>query len=416
MPANYAVLRSRDFRLLLATQGLATTANQALAVIVGWQIYTLTKDPLMLGFIGLAEALPAISMALFSGHFVDAGRPHRIFRICLGLLVLNMLALLLLGGGLIAPPGGNLVPWLFGCVFVAGLARSFIMPAAFALLGQIVPREQMSAAAGWRSTVLQFAFVTGPAVAGLIYGGYGVTVAWCMPFILMLLAFITLSAMTLNTRRFRHPPRPEKTWESIRAGWKFLLTNQVLLGMMALDMFAVLFGSAVAMLPAFAEEILQAGSEGLGLLRAAPAVGSILTALLLALRPMPYIRPRLLLYVVAAYGLCMIGFGLSTSFWPALVFLALSGAFDSVSVVIRSTIAQWLTPDHMRGRVSSVNSMFIVSSNEIGAFESGLSAKFMGLVPSIIFGGCMTMLIVGITALYAPKLRGGVISAHDRSV
>jgi MFS family permease len=412
MSNSYAILKSRDFRLLLTTQGFVTMANQAQAVIVGWQVYSLTKSELLLGLIGLAEAIPAILAALFAGHFVDIGRPHMIFRICLGVLVLNTLALLLIGGGLITVPGGDILPYLFGCVFIAGLARSFTMPAAFALLGRIIPREQMSAAAGWRSSVLQFSFVTGPAAAGLIYGGYGASVAWMMPFILMALGFIAVSNMHPEIRHFKNPPRPEGTFESIKAGWKFIWGNQILLGVMALDMFAVLFGGAVAMLPAFADQVLHIGSEGLGLLRAAPAIGSIIMALVLALRPMPHIRPRLLLYVVAAYGLCMIGFGLSTQFAAAALFLVLSGVFDSVSVVIRSTLTQWLTPDAMRGRVSSVSSMFIISSNEIGAFESGVAARAMGLVPSIIFGGCVTLAVVGAAALLAPELRNSKVYAH----
>jgi MFS family permease len=413
MPASYAILRSRDFRLLLTTQGFVTMANQAQAVVVGWQVYSLTKDPLMLGLIGLTEAIPAILAALFAGHFVDVSRPHFIYKVCLGALVLNTLFLLLIGGGLVNVPGGDILPYLFGAVFISGLARSFTMPAAFALLGQIIPRESMSAAAGWRSSILQFSFVTGPAVAGLLYGGYGATVAWLMPCSLMAIAFIALCALHTNTRRFKNPPRSEGTIASIKAGWKFIWGNQLLLGVMALDMFAVLFGGATAMLPAFADQVLHIGSEGLGLLRASPAIGSILMALVLALWPLPYIRPRWLLYVVAAYGFCMIGFGLSTHFAVAALFLVLSGVFDSVSVVIRSTIAQWLTPDTMRGRVSSVNSMFIVSSNEIGAFESGVAARAMGLVPSIIFGGCATLAVVVAAAYLAPKLRHGIVHAHS---
>ena len=413
MTDSYAVLRNRDFRLLLGTQGMLNMGNQAQAVIVGWQVYSLTHSPLLLGLIGLTEAVPALIGALFSGHFVDVGRPHRIYLACLGVLMLNTLALLLIGGGLVQVPGGNILPYLFGAVFISGLSRSFSMPAAFALIGQIIPRPQMSAAGGWRISVIQFSHIAGPALAGLIYGGYGPGIAWIMPVCLISGAFITLALMAHATRHFRNPPRPEKAWQSMKAGWRFILRHQVLMGVMALDMFAVLFGGAIAMLPAFADQVLHVGSEGLGLLRASPAMGSILMALVLAVRPMKTIRLRWLLYVVALYGLSMIGFGLSTSFIAAALFLALSGAFDSVSVIIRGTVAQWLTPDDMRGRVSAVNSMFIISSNEIGAFESGLAARLLGLVPSIIVGGCATLLVVAVTALLVPKLRHDEIHPHS---
>lgn len=411
---SLAILRQRDFRLLLIAQLCITMALQAQAVIVGWQVYTLTKDPFLLGLIGLTEAVPAIISALFAGHFVDVGRPHRIYLTCISLLVINTLVLFLIGGHIIEPPIGSLLPWLFGAVFVSGLARSFTMPASFALLGHMIPREKMPAASAWRSTVIQFSSVAGPAVAGLVYGGYGVTIAWSIPVCLLLIATLMLATMRRELHLFRQPKRAEGTIESIKAGWRFILTTPVLLAVMALDMFAVLFGGAVAVLPAFADQILATGSEGLGLLRASPAIGAIATALFLAIRPLPTMRPAMLLAVVAGFGMCMIGFGLSTSFIMAMTFLILSGIFDSVSVVMRSTIAQWLTPDHMRGRVSAVNSMFIISSNEIGAFESGLAARYMGLVPSIVFGGAMTLLVVIVTTFIHPPLRHMVIDPHKK--
>lgn len=412
---SYDVLKNRDFRLLLATQACTAMALQAQAVIVGWQVWSLTQNTLMLGLIGLAEAIPAIISALFSGYVVDISRPHRIYVLCISALVINTLTLLLVAGGHITPPFGPLLGWIFGGVFVSGVVRSFAMPSAFALLGQIIPREKMAAASGWRSSILQFSFVTGPAVAGLVYGGYGVQVAWLLPVCLICVALFTLVALSEHPRRFKNPPRPESAAQSIRAGWKFILGNNVLLAVMALDMFAVLFGGAVALLPAFADQVLHVGSQGLGLLRAAPAVGSILTALVLALYPMKHIRTSWLLMVVAGFGVAIIGFGLSTHFAFAAFFLALSGMFDSVSVVIRSNLMQWLTPDDMRGRVSAVNSMFIISSNEIGAFESGLAAKLLGLVPSVIFGGCMTLAVVVATLLLCPQLKTIRVDAHRKS-
>ncbi len=217
-------------------------------------------------------------------------------------------------------------------------------------------------------------------------------------------------------RQHKSSEQREPAVQSIKAGWKFILGNRVLLSVMALDMFAVLFGGAVAILPAFADTVLHIGSEGLGMLRAAPAIGSISMALFLALRPMQHIRARTLLWVITGFGVCMIGFGLSQHFLVAAFFLMLSGAFDSVSMVVRGTLMQLLIPERMRGRVSAVNSMFIISSNEIGAFESGAAASLLGLVPSILFGGAMTLLVVASTALLAPPLRRLVINTEDHTI
>ena len=246
-------------------------------------------------------------------------------------------------------------------------------------------------------------------MAGIIYGGYGPRIAWMLPFTLMCIAFIMLSSISHGFRHYRSTEQREPAVKSIKAGWRFIFQNQVLLSVMALDMFAVLFGGAVAMLPAFADQVLHVGSEGLGALRAAPAIGAVCTALFLAVIPMKRIRAAHLLTVITGFGLCMIGFGLSHVFWLAALFLALSGVFDSVSMVIRGTLMQLLTPENMRGRVSAVNSMFIISSNEIGAFESGLAARAFGLVPSIVMGGIGTLLVVATVAGLSPKLRRTVV-------
>lgn len=402
---SFAVLGVRDFRLLVLTRLCIVMALQAQAVIVGWQIYTLTKDPFMLGLVGLTEAGPAILAALFAGYLVDVSRPHRIFLLCLVALVLNVSFLALIGGGWWQVGPSALVGLLFVGVFFSGLARSFTMPASFALLGQVVNRSQMPAASAWLSSGFQVAAVSGPALAGLVYGGYGASVAWFMPLVLMSCALILVAGMSRFVRSFKPEMVRAPAFESIKAGWSFILHNRTLLSVMALDMFAVLFGGAVAMLPAYADQVLQVGSEGLGLLRAAPAAGALLTALYFAVRPFKIIRARTLLFVVAGFGLSMIGFGFSSVFWLSLLFLALSGAFDSVSMVIRGTLMQWLTPEDMRGRVSAVNSMFIISSNEIGAFQSGLAARLLGLVPSVVFGGCMTLFVVGLTSWFSPAFR-----------
>jgi len=411
---SYAILKNRDFRFLLLTQACISMALQAQAVIVGWQVWSLTHNMFLLGMVGLIEAVPAITSALFSGHIVDTNRPHRIFLACIATLALNTIVLLVFAGGHAQVPFGNVLHWIFAGVFISGVVRSFAMPSAFSLLAQIVPKEKMSAAAGWRSSALQFSFVTGPAVAGLVYGGYGAGVAWMFPTTLFCIATFTVMALSEHPRRFKNPPRAESAAKSIKAGWKFIWGNNVLLAVMALDMFAVLLGGVVSVLPAFADTVLKTGSEGLGLLRAAPAVGSILTALVLALYPMKQIRTSLLLWVVAGFGVSMIAIGLSTTFFMAALFLAISGAFDSVSVVIRSTLMQWLTPDDMRGRISAVNSMFIISSNEIGTFRAGTMGQLLGIVPSIILGGVGTLVVVAATLLLCPQLKTIVVDADGK--
>ena len=412
MALSFSVLRNRNFRLLMLTRIGGMFALQAQAVIVGWQVYTLTHDAFMLGLVGLTEAIPAIICALFSGHIVDISRPHRVYLLCvLGLASISGV-LLLFAGGFIPVGQNHLLSILFIGVFLSGVARSFIMPASFTMLSQIVPRADIPAASAWLSSGFQFASISGPALAGLIYGGYGAAVAWFIPVSCMVIAAASIAAIDHHHRHYRSAEKREPMVQSIKAGWRFIISNKVLLSVMMLDMFAVLFGGAVAMLPAFADTVLHTGSEGLGLLRAAPAVGSIISALYLALKPMKKIHARLLLYVVAGFGCCVIGFGLSDSFWLAMFFLAASGAFDSVSMVVRATLFQLLIPDAMRGRVSAVGSMFIISSNEIGAFESGAAASLFGLVPSIIIGGIASLFVVGAAALFSPKLRHMVIDTE----
>lgn len=409
---SVSVLRLADFRRLLCTRMCGLMALQAQAIIVGWQVYSITKDPFMLGLAGLVEAVPAIACALFSGHVVDISRPHRIYLSCLAVLALNTFALFLFAGGIV-PVGDHVVPIIFVGIFISGVARAFIMPSTFSLLPQIVQRSEIPAASAWLSSGFQLAAITGPAVAGIIYGGYGATVAWAMPSILMTIAVLVVASMQPGTKQFRSSAKREAAAESIKAGWRFIWRNQSLLSIMALDMFAVLFGGVVAILPAYADQVLHTDAEGLGLLRAATAVGAIVTALYYAFKPMKKIHAVNLLWVITAFGLCMIGIGLTTHFILAFVLLALSGAVDSVSMVIRSTLMQLLVPDAMRGRVSSVNSMFIISSNEIGAFRAGTGAALVGLVPSIIAGGIGTLLVVAVTAWRAPKLRKLVVDADE---
>jgi MFS family permease len=412
MSLSLQILRHRDFRHLLLLRIFGAMALQAQAVIAGWQIYSLTHDPFMLGLVGLAEAIPALTCALFAGHVVDNGRPFRLLLLAMGILALNALALFLLAGGIIVAPGGA-VPWLFAGVFISGMGRSLIMPSSFSLLSQLVTRVQMSGATAWLSSGFQVASVIAPAMAGVIYGGYGARIAWLLPVTLMTAAIVMLPGMSAGARSYRNAHSREPVAQSIKAGWRFVWHNRTLLSVMALDMFAVLFGGAVAMLPAYADQVLHVGSEGLGALRAAGAVGAGATALLLAVRPLTVMRGATLLWVVAGFGISIIGFGVSHVFWLSFLLLAVAGAFDSVSMIIRGTLMQLLTPDAMRGRVSALNSMFIISSNEIGAFESGTAARLLGLVSSVVFGGVCTLIVVGMTAVLSPKLRRAEVRGED---
>ncbi|HEU5047566.1 MAG TPA: MFS transporter [Rickettsiales bacterium] len=408
---SFEVLKNRDFRILCATRLFGTMALQAQAVIVGWQIYSLTHSTFKLGLVGLAEAVPAISCSLIAGHIVDISRPYRIFLACIAALVCNMCFLYLVASGMIALPDDVRVVCIFAGVFFSGIARSFLSPSSFALQPRIVPRQQIPSASAWLTSAFQTGIIAGPAIAGIIYGGYGPPVAWLMPVSLMCVELVILFGISQEHREFRGQEKREPSFVSIREGARFLITNHLLLCVMALDMFAVLFGGAVSMLPAVADQVLHVGSQGLGLLRAAPAMGAVAVTLWFAVKPLKVMRGALLLAAVAGFGVSIIVFGFSQWFWVSMLCLAASGAFDSVSMLIRHTLVQWLTPEGMRGRVSAVSTMFIISSNEIGAFESGLAAHFLGLTPSIVLGGIGTLIVVAVTAVIYPKLRATVVSA-----
>ncbi len=408
-------LRLPSFRNLLLTRMGMMMALQAQAVIVGWQVYSLTKDVFMLGLIGLTEAVPAIACALVAGHVVDNGNPKRIYFLTVSALFINSAIMLATAGGYIDLAPAVLLPVIFICVFFSGLARGFLGPSSFTLLSRIADKADMPQASAWLSSGFQLAAVTGPAAAGLIYAAGGPHSAWWMPVTLMGVALCMITTLRPRPAAPRTSAR-EPAWQSIRSGWRYILHNQVLLSMMALDMFAVMFGGALAMLPAYADQVLGVGAEGLGILRAAPAAGAIITALVFALRPMRYLVVKRLLMVVTGYGLAMIAFGLSETFWLSAALLALGGAFDSVSMIMRGSLMQLLTPEDMKGRLSSINSMFIISSNEIGSFVQGTTARLLGLVPGIIFGGCMTLLVVALTATLAPNFRRTTIDSKTAPI
>jgi MFS family permease len=370
------------------------------AVVVGWHIYQLTRDPLALGLIGLAEVIPYFGCALFAGYAVDH-HSRRMFGVLAAvILCLNGLLLSAISLGWVG--AGNPALWIYGAVASTGIARAFIAPSYNALFALILPRQHFSRAAGVSSSVFQTGLVLGPALGGLLVGWASITAAYVTAAVLSL-----GSALMLFLLRVKEPPPAESAplFTSIGQGLRFVYGNQIMLGAQVLDMFAVLFGGAVALLPAFIHEIYNYGPEGLGILRAAPAIGAIMTGVVLARHPISKHAGRILMAAVAGFGLCTIAFALTRHFWMAAFILVLSGVFDGVSVVLRSTIMQLVTPDNMRGRVASINGIFIGSSNELGAFEQGVAARLLGLVPALIFGGLMTLGVVGATARFAPKLR-----------
>lgn len=400
----YAVLKFPEYRLFIAARLCFTLAMQIQAVVVGWQVYALTKDPLSLGLIGLIEAVPAAFVALYAGHIADVTGRRKIILICALALCICSAALFAYSLDLKSVVGDFGVAPIYAVIFVSGVARGFIGPAVFSLMPQLLPDKSYYAnAVSWNTTTWQGASVAGPAIGGLVYSFAGVTAAYGVDLLLILLAlvlFALIKAKPLPETAVRAPIK-----ESLLSGLRFVFGHQIILSAISLNLFAVLFGGAVALLPIFAADILLTGPQGLGLLRAAPAAGSILMAVYITHHPLKKDAGKKMLWSVAGFGVCMILFGLSTNFYFSLALLALSGALDAVSVIVRSTLMQTLTPEHMKGRVSAVNNIFVGSSNEIGSFEAGLAARLMGVVPSVVFGGTVTLFVVVVTALKAKALR-----------
>ncbi len=396
----YASLRVPNYLRLILSYSMSTIAREGQIVVVSWQLYAVTHDPLSLGLIGLAEAVPFIAVALYAGHVADR-TPRRPVAIAgtIGMLLSAIALLLFTTTGLIAR--GNVWP-IYLVIFLSGIARSFTRPAFTALGAELVSRDIYANAVAWRSSTWQFSAVLGPAIGGLVYGFAGPATAYAGVTVLMALAVVALWLITHNVR-----PKAAaeiSVRESLAVGIRFLWKQPVLLGAMTLDLFSVLFGGATALLPIFAH-LLGAGPQGLGVLRAAPAVGSLVTSVVVAHRP-PMRRTGTALFTcVSIFGLTIIAFAFSRSFLLSVALLTISGMADNVSVIIRGTLLQTLTPEHLLGRVSAVNQIFIGSSNEIGAFESGVAARLMGTIPSVVFGGCMTLVVVAMTMWLSPQLR-----------
>ncbi|WP_304201202.1 MFS transporter [Flavobacterium alvei] len=401
----YAALRYKEFNLFLVLRFAMVFAWSMQFIIIEWEVYSLTKSALSLGMIGLMEVIPAIAMALFAGHIVDQKEKKGMLVKCIfGFSIISFGLFLLTWPRIVTHWSTDTILYsIYFLVFLGGLVRSFLGPTIFSLLSLIVPKKVYPNAATWSSSVWQIGSVVGPAVAGFSITWIGVH--WSMCSIFACSVFSLLILTQISKKPILNPKIGEPVMESLKEGIKFVYTNKSVLGALTLDMVAVLFGGAVALLPIFAQDILKVGPEGFGILRAAPAVGALLTMFVSAHLPFYKNAGIKLLAAIFGFGVCIIVFGLSTWFWLSVFALFMSGVTDGISVVIRQTILQLKTPDSMRGRVAAVNSIFVGSSNELGAFESGLTAKLMGTVSAVVFGGSMTLLIVVFTGIKLPGFR-----------
>lgn len=389
----YAALRYPEFKHYLITRFAVIFALTMQFVIIEWHVYELTRDPWSLGLIGLSEVVPALSMALFAGYIVDR-REKR------GMMLKCVIAYIVLGLALFTVTSPQIIQQLskawavnivYALVFFGGVIRAFYGPSSFSMFALLLPREKYQNAATWSSSAWQVGAVMGPAMGGLCIRWFDEH--WSMLVVVLCLLVPLLSLVFIQPRPV-YQKIQEPIVQSLTKGVRFVFHNKLVLTAMSLDMFAVLFGGATALLPVFARDILKVGEIGFGMLRAAPAVGALMTMFFLAYRPVLNHTGKKMMGAVFGFGLCIIVFGISDIFIVSLLALLLSGIMDGISVIIRQTILQLETPDEMRGRVAAVNTMFVGSSNELGAFESGLAARLIGTVPAVVFGGSMTLLVV----------------------
>ncbi|GAA4233675.1 nickel resistance MFS transporter NreB [Postechiella marina] len=401
----YAALRIKEFNIFLLVRFLLVFGWSMQFIVIEWEVYALTGDPLYLGLIGLMEIIPALSMALFAGHIVDQREKRNLLAICIAAFSLISFGLFWLTSQNVSNTWStqSILYSVYALVFFGGFLRSFFGPTIFSIVALIVPKKIYPNAATWNSSTWQMARVLGVAFAGFSINWIGVHWSLCIIFGLITLSLLVL--FKIKRKPILNPKIGEPVMQSLKEGVRFVFKTKAILGALTLDMVSVLFGGAVALLAVFAEDILKVGPEGFGILVAAPSVGAFLTMLVTAYIPISKNAGMKLLAAIFGFGVCIIVFGLSSVFWISVVALFFSGVTDGVSMVIRQTILQLKTPDEMRGRVSSVNSMFVGSSNELGAFESGLTAKLMGTATAVVFGGTMTLITVVTTGLVSPSFR-----------
>jgi MFS family permease len=394
-----ALLRQPEFRALLGARGLAALGMSAIATAVAFQTYQITGEPLALGLLGLVEAIPALGLMLFGGHVADRRDRRSIIIVTGSVLVAGTLALTLLS----LEPSTLGLAGILAVVFLIGVAAGFERPALTAFEAQVIPIEHATRGASWTGSVWTAGAIVGPAAAGLAIAFLGIPATYGVLTVLMAIAVVLVTR--IGRKPMPQPDAGEGTLESLASGVRYVVKNQVLLASMALDLFAVFFGGAIALLPVFASDILGVGPIGLGLLRTAPSVGALLAMLATARVPPKRRAGPVFLVCVAIFGVSMLVFGLSTTFALSMAALFIAGLADGVSVVIRIVILRVESPEAMRGRIASVNHVFIGASNELGAFESGVAATLLGVVPSVIAGGLLTLGIVALAAWLAPELR-----------
>lgn len=400
-----AGVRIPEFKHFIIGRFLFIMALRMMSTLVGWWVYELTNAPFAIGLVGLSEVIPAVSLALYAGHVIDISEKRKLLLTGMLLYLFCAALLLLLSTRPVTGYFGSsrIAMGIYAVIFITGIVRAFTGPVFNVIVAGIVPKHVLQNATTWSQGTWLGASVTGHAAGGFLIAGIGYTGTLSVVCVLLLAAFVVMTQLrpkpALNVRG------EKRTWESVREGLRFVFSTKVILGALSLDLFAVFFGGAKAMIPVYARDILKVGPTGLGWLNAATDIGSICIVVLLTLLPMRRRQGRTLLMAVAGYGICIVTFALSRSFILSFAALLVSGLLDGISVVVRSTIVQLKTPDALRGRVLSVNSIFINSSNELGQFESGTAAWAMGVVPSVVFGGCMTLLVVIGTAIKAPSLR-----------
>ena len=401
----YASLRYKEFSIFLLVRFALVFGWSMQFLILEYEVYELTNSKLAIGIIGLMEVIPAVSMALFAGHIVDQKEKRNLLALCIGLFSLISLGLYFLTSpDFVGDWSSNSVLYsIYALVFFGGILRSFFGPTIFSLVALIVPKKLYTNAATWNSSTWQLAKILGVSTGGFFIGWFGVDSSLLVVFSIVIFSLVLL--FSVKKKPIMNKKIGEPVIESLKEGIQFVRNSKVILGALTLDMISVLFGGAIALLPVFAKDILKVGPEGFGFLSAAPAIGAFLTMLITAYIPVSKNAGMKLLAAIFGFGVCIIVFGLSEIFWVSLLALFFSGVTDGVSMVIRQTILQLKTPDHMRGRVASVNSIFVGSSNELGAFESGLTAKLMGTVTAVVFGGTMTLITVVTTGIFNPTLR-----------
>lgn len=407
-----SILKEKEFSYFILTRFIVIFSLFMQTTTVSYLIYTLTKDPLSLGLLGLAELIPALSLAIVAGYFVDKLEKRTVYLICLILYFFNAIFIALICSNyFIHSHSVKMVEWLiYGAMFLSGCVRSFLAPSSFSLLPLLVSKSSIPQAVTWSSTSWLLGSVLGPLVGGIVMASFGISIT--LTIVIGLLAVAVISMLQVQKKPFTASKNVGFA-KGLSEGFKFIFTSKIILAVLSLDLFAVLFGGAEALLPVFSNEILNVGEVGYGWLRSAHGIGSILLLFVLTYLPLQSKVGQKLLWCVLGFGICIILFGISKNVYFSFFVLMIGGLFDGVSVVIRQSILQLKTPDEIKGRVSSINMMFISSSNELGAFESGVTARLMGTIPAVVFGGIMTLVVVGITYFKVPSLQKIKLDEHS---